>query len=161
MPALTLSDMPPPRRHRMRRPARLDSARAWLASGAQVTLRGYARRYGVDRHTAYAELTMLGVALPASDEPWAVRPAPTPKRPRREAGAEQEPDMAGELPDGWTAWGGELMYVVGYTCGGAPFGMCLDEFPAHDLPRELRDLRKLRADARPGGELPHGSEAPF
>ena len=38
-----------PRRHRMRRQARRESSRAWIASGAAVTINTYARRYGVDR----------------------------------------------------------------------------------------------------------------
>jgi hypothetical protein len=33
-----------PRRHRMRKPARLDSARAWVRSAAQVTVGTYAKR---------------------------------------------------------------------------------------------------------------------
>ena len=45
------SDMQP-RRHRMRRQARRESSRAWIASGAAVTIKTYARRYGVDRYTA-------------------------------------------------------------------------------------------------------------
>ncbi len=67
--------MPQPRRHRMRRPTRLDSARSWLQSGADATVRTYARRYGVDRYTAYDELQLLGVPLAAKDERWSV---PTP-----------------------------------------------------------------------------------
>jgi hypothetical protein len=42
-----------PRRHRMRRQARRESSRAWIASGAAVTVKTHARRYGVDRYTAY------------------------------------------------------------------------------------------------------------
>ena len=37
----------------MRRQARRESSRAWIASGATVTIKTYARRYGVDRYTAY------------------------------------------------------------------------------------------------------------
>ena len=135
--------MPPSRRHRLRRPARLDSARAWLASGATVTLRGYARRYGVDRYTAYDELTMLEVDLPAGDEQWSKRPPPVPRRARRDRDDGHEPDPTGDLPEGWMSWGGELLFVAGFTSGGAPFGMRVDEFPEDALPDELREARRL------------------
>ncbi len=46
-----------PRRHRMRRQARRESSRTWIASGATVTIKTYARRYGIDRYTAYEDLT--------------------------------------------------------------------------------------------------------
>ena len=36
----------------MRRQARRESSRAWIASGATVTIKTYARRYGVDRYRA-------------------------------------------------------------------------------------------------------------
>ena len=49
-----------PRRHRMRQRPRRDSARAWIASGATVTVKAYAKRYGVDRYTAFDDLAALG-----------------------------------------------------------------------------------------------------
>ena len=48
----------------MRRQARRESSRAWIASGATVTIKTYARRYGVDRYTAYEDLTAIGFPLP-------------------------------------------------------------------------------------------------
>src|SRR6202035_2108892 len=65
----------PPRRHRMRRQARRESSRAWIASGAAVTINTYARRYGVDRYTAHEDLTAIGFPLPDSAQQWAHRPA--------------------------------------------------------------------------------------
>ena len=59
-----------PRRHRMRRQARRESSRAWIASGAAVTIKTYARRYGVDRYTAYEDLTAIGFPLPDSARRW-------------------------------------------------------------------------------------------
>ena len=58
----------------MRRRQRRDSARDWIGSGAAVTVSGYAKRYGVDRYTAYDDLTALGYALPASALRWTNRP---------------------------------------------------------------------------------------
>jgi hypothetical protein len=37
----------------MRKQQRRDSAREWIRSGANVTVRTYAKRYGVDSYTAY------------------------------------------------------------------------------------------------------------
>jgi hypothetical protein len=48
------------------------------------------------------------------------------------------------LPDGWEEWGGEIMFVAGHTSGGAPYGVCLEEFPPEDLPDELREVAAER-----------------
>jgi len=45
---------------------RRESAHGWIASGATVTIKTYARRDGVDHYTAYEDLTALGHPLPAS-----------------------------------------------------------------------------------------------
>ena len=58
-----------PRRHRMPRQARRESSRAWIASGATITVKAYARRYGVDRYTAYEDLT-VSEAPHHPPQPW-------------------------------------------------------------------------------------------
>jgi hypothetical protein len=58
-----------PRRYRMRQHARRESARAWVASGAPVSVKAVARRYGVDCYTAYADLIAVGVRLDAGRQP--------------------------------------------------------------------------------------------
>jgi hypothetical protein len=113
----------------MRRPARLQSAQAWLASGADVTVRTYARRYGVDRYTAYDELALLGVTLQAKDEQWAVRPPPVSKaRKQRKATTQDAMYVSNDGLDCWMEWGGQRMFVVGYTPGGAPYGLTEEEW---------------------------------
>ena len=97
----------------MRKQARRESARAWVASGAAVSVKAFARRYGVDRYTAYEDLISIGFAVPSGDTRWAVRPAPTPNRPRTEP-----VDLAGD----WIWTGAQRMFVVGCTPGGAPYG---------------------------------------
>jgi hypothetical protein len=56
--------IPGPRLHRLKRQARLDSARAWLPKweGKKV-VRSYRKRYGVDLLCAISELQMLNVPL--------------------------------------------------------------------------------------------------
>ncbi|BBZ48479.1 hypothetical protein MHEI_01960 [Mycobacterium heidelbergense] len=92
-----------PRRHRMRKPARPDSARQWVRSGARAAVRAYAKRYGVDRYTAHDELTAIGFPLPASAGKWAQRPPPPVprKRPRRA----DEVDDATLTGSGWVTVG--------------------------------------------------------
>jgi hypothetical protein len=115
-----------PRRHRLRKQARRDSARAWIRSGAKVTVGTYARRYGVDRYTAYEDLAALGFSLPASAAKWAQRPPAVPRKPARRTDEFDDTD-----PD-WVWVGDRRMFVVGYTPGGAPYGCYEDEFT--DLP---------------------------
>jgi hypothetical protein len=123
-----------PRRHRMREQARRESSRAWIASGATVTIKTYARRYGVDRYTAYQDLTALGFPLPGSGRRWAHRPAPRPG-PRRSA-------TPRAFPDDWIMIDGRPYFVAGYTPGGAPYGIYVDEMDD--------DLAAMITPGRPG-----------
>jgi len=56
----------------MREQKRRDSARAWIRSGAHVSVKTYANRYGVDSYTAYNDLGAVGFPLPASAQQWAL-----------------------------------------------------------------------------------------
>jgi hypothetical protein len=73
----------------------------------------YAKRYGVDRYTAYDDLTALGYALPASASRWANRPSADPGRRARRCVVDQADDE-------WWIMDGRLFFAVGYTPGGAP-----------------------------------------
>ncbi len=103
----------------MRKQTRRESSRAWIASGATVTIKTYARRYGVDRYTACGDLAAIGFPLPDSAQRWAHRPPPQPRR-RRSA-------TPRALLDDWIMMGGRPYFVAGYTPGGAPYGIYLDE----------------------------------
>jgi hypothetical protein len=35
--------------------------------------------------------------------------------------------------DGWIEWGGELIWAVGFTSGGAPYGLRVSDFDPADL----------------------------
>jgi hypothetical protein len=95
----------------MRKAQRRESARAWIESGATVTLKSYAKRYGTDRYTAYEDLTAIGFPLSETDKRWAVRPAPV-SRPKKRASP----------PLDWYFDGYQVMLIIGYTPGGAPYG---------------------------------------
>src|SRR5664279_2062733 len=107
-----------PRRHRMRKPARRESARAWIRSGAAVSIKAYSKRYGVDRYTAYDDLLAIGFALGPDDSRWAVRPPS--RAPKRRTDPDPDIDPGADLE--WVHYGDEIMFVVGHTAGGAPFG---------------------------------------
>jgi hypothetical protein len=104
----------------MRRQARRESSRAWITSGATVTIKTYVRRYGVDQYTAYEDLTAIGFPLPDSAQRWAHRPPPQP-RPPRSATPRALPD------NDWIMIDGRPYFVAGYTPGGVPYGIYLDE----------------------------------
>jgi hypothetical protein len=105
---------------------RRDSAWEWIRSGAAVSVKAYAKRYGVDRSTAYDDLTALGFPLPAAAQQWAQRPPATPcRRADRADPGEDEP---------WIMVDGRSFFVVGYTSGGAPYGVFEDEMEPYDGP---------------------------
>lgn len=108
-----------PRRHRMRKQQRRDSARDWVRSGAEVTVKAYSKRYGVDRYTAYEDLSAIGCLLPPSADQWARRPDPVPRE------KEHNPDFDGD--EWWTVIDGRRFFVAGYTPGGMPYGIFEDE----------------------------------
>lgn len=104
----------------MRQQQRRQSALSWIQSGATVTIKAYTRRYGVDRYTAYEDLTAVGFSLPASAQHWAHRPAPTP-RPRRQRADDCPPSTD------WIMMDGRPYFVAGYTPAGFPYGIYADE----------------------------------
>jgi hypothetical protein len=111
----------------MRQQQRRASAREWIRTGAAVTVKSYAKRYGVDRYTAYDDLTALGLALPDSAQQWAQRP-PASASSTVARGADHVGD------EWWIMLDGRLFFVAGYTSGGAPYGMFADEMPPYDDP---------------------------
>jgi hypothetical protein len=94
-----------------------------INSGATVTVTTYAKRYGVDRFTAYGDLAALGFALPTAAQRWAQGPAAIPCIPCR--AADRRADRVTD--EWWIMLDGRMFFVVGYTSGGAPYGMFADE----------------------------------
>lgn len=121
-----------PRRHRIRKEQRRCSARDWARISPQaVTVRSYARQYGVDRHTAYEDLTAIGFGLPATAQRRSKRPPAVPRR--REAPQVAEPFPLG---DSLIVLDGRTFFVAGYTSGGAPYGVFVDEPTTEDRQAE-------------------------
>ena len=145
----------------MRRQARRESSRAWIASGATVTIKTYAHRYGVDRYTAYEDLTATGFPLPDSARRWEHRPSPQ-LRPRPSA----TPRTI--LDNDWIMMDARPYFVAGYTLGGAPYGIYLDEMdddyllgadhPGHTRPAvRLGSIRSV-GTTPPGAHIAHADE---
>ena len=61
-------------------------------------------------------------------------PSRVAKRGRRRLDEEVERTEAQRLADdGWVEWGGELIWAVGFTSGGAPYGLRVSDFDPADL----------------------------
>ena len=119
----------PPRRKRMKRPARLRAARHWLRTFDGVNaVRGYAKWFGVDLACAVKELQLLGVEL----DPRYVEALRTTlqNRDKRRENAEAVTDPIAE--NYGSEWDDDFAYIVGFTSGGAPFGVNWEETTSPD-----------------------------
>lgn len=116
-----------PRRKRLSRNARLQSARQWIPtySGRDI-VRGYRRWYGVDTVCAILELRQLGVAIPETRLLEARRTAETTAQQRRER--RNRVEDAEPLDDSDE----NFAFIAGYTANGAPYGISWEEWAATD-----------------------------
>jgi hypothetical protein len=123
-----------PRRKRLKRDQRLQSAKNWLPTyeGKNV-FRGYRKRYGVDWPTALRELEMLGVEVDPAYREQVLRTvqeqAEARKRKRLEKAAELESASGIEQDE-------HFAFIVGYTPGGAPYGITWEEWETMDSESE-------------------------
>lgn len=112
---------PPPRRKRMKRAARLRSARKWLASfkGTNV-VRGYAQWFGVDVLCAAKELQTLGVEIgsPYRERLQSRLDSRNRKRQRKRAALFESDCIESDE---------NFSYIVGYTSSGMPYGVPSDD----------------------------------
>jgi hypothetical protein len=104
----------------MCRQADRESSRAWIASGATVTIKAYARRYGVDPVHRLRGPDRHRIPLPGSARQGAHRPPLQPCQPRSAT-------PRALLDDDWIMTDGRPYLVAGSTAGGARYGICLDE----------------------------------
>jgi len=89
--------------------------------------RGYRKRYGVDWSTALRELEMLGVEVDPAYREQVLRTvqeqAKAKKRRQLEKAAEIESVLQIEQDE-------HFAFIVGYTPGGAPYGITWEEWEA-------------------------------
>ena len=106
----------------------MQSAKGWLPTyeGKNV-FRGYRKRYGVDWPTALRELEMLGVDVPPAYQEQVLRTvreqAEARKRKCMEQAIELESMLGVEQDE-------HFAFIVGYTPGGAPYGITWEEWEA-------------------------------
>lgn len=115
-----------PRRLRMNRDARLQSARQWVKTytGRDV-VRGYRKWFGVDTVCAIVELRQIGVSVPDERLRQAKR---TEEQAARRHAARKQAQSIEEQPDSDSIFA----YIAGYTDGGAPYGVRWDELELDD-----------------------------
>ena len=116
-----------PRRLRMTRTGRLQSARAtnWVGNyqGAN-TVRGYRKWFGVDLLCAIAELRLLGVTVDHEYESQVRRTvdglAASRQRKKLKRASVDPQESTTDCDD-------TFAYIAGYTSGGMPFGVTWEE----------------------------------
>jgi hypothetical protein len=116
----------PPRRKRMRRQARLDSARQWLASySGKNIVRGYRKRYGVDWLCAVRELHQLGVEV----NPQYVAQLEVTMEQRRLERQRRKQQREGDGVEERTIDSDDTFaYIASYTSGGVPYGLTWEQW---------------------------------
>lgn len=112
-----------PKQKRFNREKRLQSAKNWLLEyQGQRIVKDYRKFYGVDFPTAFKELELLGVKI--SDEyKKAVLTSvegTLEKRPQKKLASQSEILNIDQDEN--------FAYIVGYTSGGAPYGLTWDEW---------------------------------
>ena len=116
-----------PRRKRMRRESRLQSAKNWIPtySGKNIIL-GYCKWFAVDLQCAINELKTLNVKL---DEQYVNNALQcqagmiTARKKQREEKKKREVELENFREDSDDTF----YYIAGYTPGGAPFGVTWEE----------------------------------
>ena len=115
-----------PRRKRMTRGARLQSAKHWIPSySGRDIVKGYRKWYGVDTVCAILELRQLGVAIPESRLLEAKRTEETTAQRRVEQRRPAESEALYDSDENFA-------YIAGYTANGAPYGVPWSETEGTD-----------------------------
>lgn len=113
-----------PRHKRLARPARLQAAKNWLPSHTGKNIvRGYAKHFAVDLLCAVKELEMLGYHFsPKYIEQLknSIEDRIRQRKERKRINRDKEIAMLFESDD-------RFFYIAGYTSGGAPYGVTLEE----------------------------------
>jgi hypothetical protein len=116
-----------PRRKRMTRQGRLDSARAtgWLQQyGGKNIIKSYGKWFGVDPLCAIMELRMLGATISEERENRVkalIEARTTAAKHRSELSGQ------GDLEELYSDCDDTFAYIAGYTPGGAPYGVTWEE----------------------------------
>ncbi len=123
-----------PRRLRMNRAARLESAKHWLPTyeGRDV-VKGYRKWYGVSTACAIIELRQLGVKIDEQRLIQAKRTEESTARQHAKKKQEGTEKLAAEEIRPVES-DENLAYIAGYTNWGFPYGVTMEELEAEDDP---------------------------
>ena len=114
-----------PKRKRMKRKARLDSATHWISKyeGKNI-IKGYRKHYGVDALCAIAELKILGVEI----DPKRIEEIKQSEKNRvKQKQRVRQLKKKAELQERFEYSDETFAYIAGYTSGGAPYGVTWEE----------------------------------
>ncbi len=111
-------------RKQQKRPQRLQNAKVWLPTYTGKRLcSAYRKRYGTDWSTTFLELEMLGVAIDPAYQEQVLHTAQIERE--RKQQKKLEHTMATDL--GAIEQNDTFAFIVGYTSGGAPYGITWEE----------------------------------
>ena len=123
------------------RKQRLRSAKSWLVKYEGIRedrkiVKGYRKKYGVDFLCAIKELEMLGVKLSDSYKEGILAHLEREKK-NKEAKLEKQRQRINVINDYSNE---DFAFIVGYTSGGAPYGLTRDQMDDIDDLDELEEL---------------------
>ena len=132
-----------PRRKRMKRPARLQSAQSWVGTYRGKNLvRGYSRWFGVDQLCAVLELRMLGISI-CADYEQKVRDSVLDRAKRAKQNARRRAEKEREQKASGLIYGLDFddtfAYIAGFTSGGCPFGVTWEQHDQLDPTEQWHD----------------------
>ncbi len=112
-----------PKRKQFDRQIRLQSAKSWLLEyKGQHIVRDYRKYYGVDFLTAFKELELLGVKISSEYREAVLKSVDSALEKRRQKKLPRQSELFEEYQDE------NFAYIIGYTSGGAPYGLTWDEW---------------------------------
>lgn len=118
-----------PRRKRLTKKGRLESAKHWIPKYTGKSLiSGYAKWFGVDKICAIKELKTLGVNIPEKLENQIIE-SHNQKIEQRKAAKDKSDVFCTDDYDSDE----NFAFIVGYTSGGFPYGLTHEEFEASEL----------------------------
>ncbi len=113
-----------PKRKRLTKQARLNAAKSWIEEyQGKSIISGYAKWFGVDKISAIAELTAIGVMIPDDLKNQIIdsinsRTEETKRRKEKAKIMEKPPIDSDE----------NFAFIAGYTSGGFPYGITHHEW---------------------------------
>ena len=123
-----------PKRKQYKREQRLQLAKKWLETYAGKNIvKGYRQHYGVDWKTAFTELEMLGIQIDPEYKKRVLESVESQAASRRRKREEQNTQSEGLLSE---FQDDNFAFIVGYTSGGAPYGITWEEWDAIDETEE-------------------------